>query len=275
MYPSSNIKTTMTKKTTQQTTTNSPYAVILIGTHGEYKHEITSSTNDLNSGINTFTIPNNINLFKIDAVRPGICYEIPNNVFVEKVEQLIRKKIEEYSTKNRQNAFELLKHELTGNKGILKQLDTKIRNKDGLSLPEYYDNSVFYGYDYPKNSEIYNKSYFFNSDEVQITNDFKIHFFSSEKGDADVTNWLFKTPNFFKFRNKKEHKTDLHSVLNVLHQPYWLPQHYNVILIDLTCSPIADHNNRLYDSQDRISRTTVRDIIKNTSSYLVNESLNK
>ena len=75
--------------------------------------------------------------------------------------------------------------------------------------------------------------------------------------------------------NKKEHKTDLHSVLNVLHQPHWLPEHYNVILIDLTCSPIADHNNRLYDSQDRISRTTVRDIIKNTSSHIVTDSINK
>ena len=82
----------MTTNATHKRTNNFPYAVILIGTHGEYKHEKAYSIDDLNSGINTFTIPNNINLFKIDAVRPGICYEIPNNVFVRKVEKLIRKK---------------------------------------------------------------------------------------------------------------------------------------------------------------------------------------
>jgi hypothetical protein len=218
------------------------YVVLVISTHGAIRTKRSSECIKKIPRIKTFKLP--VNMYKIDASKPGYCYNPPTDTFNIDIKEMI---LHLAALHKDNEPYEKIKKALSGE---LKRMDCSY----GFEFIEYE------GTQYESGNRIYNKMYSFNSDEAQSAADFKIELFvSDECGNMnyeDITEEVFGVSNIRYTIIPKYYEILLSSLLKKVHSKIVGMVDYNYILIDLTCSSILDSNNERYN--DRTNRLLIR-----------------
>jgi hypothetical protein len=254
-----------------------PYAILVISTHGALRTKRTTKTVGGSAEFKTFTLP--VDVYKIDATKPGMSYFPPTDTFNVDIKKMIIDLVSVYKDNEPYNKLkEILPRKL-------KMMDKSYDVDDG----DY----EYRGTEHQPGNKIYNKMYSFNSDEVQISTDFSIELFVSDEYNnidyENITEEVFglsnirhtKTPrNYEILLSKLLYKVDykiVNATINRLVEQGRLHTDangeftkssndlidsmidYNYILIDLTCSDIRDAENREHD--DRTARLLRRRVV--------------
>ena len=218
------------------------YVVLVISTHGAIRTKRTSECIKKVPRIKTFKLP--VNMYKIDASRPGDSYNPPTDTF--NID--IKEKILNLAALHKDNEpYEKIKEALPRE----------------LKRMEHSYGFEFIGYEgtqHESGNRIYNKMYSFNSDEAQSAADFKIELFvSDECGNMNyenITEEVFGVSNIRHTINLKDYEILLSTLLKKVHSKIVDMVDCNYILIDLTCSSIVNSNNQRYN--DRTNRLLIR-----------------
>lgn len=245
-----------------------PYAIIVVSTHGELRTIPRKGPIGRTEEFKTFSLP--VNMYKIDATAPGTCYEAPYIGFTHDIKTVINR----YARMVKDDYNNTLKRTLTDEPYFrlqdllpegLKLWDTEVREQ----VSEY----PYGGKAYAKGATFYDKVFSFNSNEAQEIDDFAIELYVSDNyGDLqyyNITEEVFGIRNIYDLKTPKEfsislsdllskiqnkvaldafyelfnqgkipHDTDVDSIIDELIEAY------NYIFIDFTCAPFMTRGDQ-------------------------------
>jgi hypothetical protein len=251
-----------------------PYAIIVVSTHGELRTIPRKGPIGRTEEFKTFELP--VNMYKIDATDPGSCYLPPKDGFNHDIKTIIN----EYARMVKDYYNDTLNRNLTDEPYFrlhdllpsgLKIWDTEVRGQES----EY----PYKGTYYTKDTKVHNKVFSFNSSEAQEKNDFAIELYVSDKyGNLqyyNITEEVFNRRNIYDSITPKDFSISLSTLLSkiqtkliikaldtLLHQGKIshdtdldpiideLKEAYNYIFIDFTCSLFMSRGNEEVSERD-------------------------
>lgn len=251
-----------------------PYAIIVVSTHGELRTIPQKGPIGRTEEFKTFELP--VNMYKIDATDPGSCYLPPKNGFNHDIKTIIN----EYARMVKDDYNDTLNRNLTDEPYFrlqdllpegLKLWDTQVRGQES----EY----PYKGTYYTKDTKVHNKVFSFNSNEAQEIDDFAIELYVSDNyGDLqyyNITEEVFGIRNIYRSINPKEFSISLSTLLSKIQTKLILEaldtlfhqgkishdtdvdpiideliEAYNYIFIDFTCSRFMSRGNQEVSARD-------------------------
>lgn len=254
-----------------------PYAIIVVSTHGELRTIPRKGPIGRTEEFKTFKLP--VNMYKIDATAPGTCYVPPYTGFTNDIEIIIN----EYARIVKDDYNDTLNRNLTDEPYFrlhdllpsgLKNWDTEVRGQES----EY----PYKGTYYTKDTKVHNKVFSFNSSEAQVMNDFAIELHVSDKyGDLkyyNITEEVFNRRNIYHSITPKDFSISLSDLLSKIQNKVALDafyelfnqgkipldtdedrinriidelrEAYNYIFIDFTCAPFMSRGNQTVGERD-------------------------